>query len=140
MPELPKALPLIGAIGQSVFTVGRDTTGTWVGRGGSECDGCCGCDCPPCMAALAARTAARRSTLLDGRDANVASMDSIAARFFEDEVDGKGELGKEADAGPEDVMEGDGGTRTIGRGTVDDDDPCGGWSSGFLRERLAAVR
>lgn len=94
------------------------------------------------MAALAARTAARRSTLLDGRDANVASMDSIAARFFEGAVDAKGELGEETVAGadPEDRMEGDAGTRTIGRGTVDDDDPCGGCSSGFLRERLAAVR
>jgi hypothetical protein len=88
------------------------------------------------MAALAARTAARRSTLLDGRDANVASMDSIAAKFFE--VDAKGELGEETD--PADGMVGDGGTRTIGRGTEDDDDPCGGCNSGLLREALAAVR
>jgi len=128
----------MGAMGQSVFTVGRNTVDAWVGRGGSGCDGCCGCDCPPCMAALAARTAARRSTLLDGRDANVASMDSIAARFFE--VEAKGELGEEVDAGPADGMVGDGGTRTIGRGTEDDDDPCGGCSSGLFRERLAAVR
>jgi hypothetical protein len=71
-------------------------------------------------------------------------MDSIAARCFEEVLDAKGELGEETDTGPgpgpEDGMEGDGGTRTIGRGTVDDDDPCGDCSSGFLRERLAAVR
>lgn len=45
----------------------------------------------------------------------------------------------EEDAGPGVGMVDDGGTRTIGRGTVDDDDPCGGYSSGFLRERLAAI-
>ena len=77
------------------------------------------------MTALAARTAARRSTLLDGRDANVVSMDSIAARFFEGGMDAKGELGEETVAGadPEVGIEYDAGTRTIGRGTVDDDDP-----------------
>lgn len=102
------------------------------------------------MAALTARTAARRSTFLDGRDANVASMDSSAARFFD--VDACGEAGEvaevEADAcvcvdgavaGPEGWIEGDGGTITIGRGAVDDDDDCE-CSSGFLRERLVAIR
>lgn len=95
------------------------------------------------MAALAARTAARRSTFADGRDANVASMDSTAARFFE--VDVNWEVGEERDAGdcegravvgPEAC---DGGTITIGRGAADDD-ACCEWSSGFLRERVVATR
>ena len=98
------------------------------------------------MAALAARTAARRSTFADGRDANVASMDSTAARFFE--VDVICELEEERDAGvcvggavvgPEEWMEGDGGTITIGRGTADDD-ACCECNSGFLRERPVAIR
>jgi len=29
-----------------VFTVGRSTTGVWVGRGGNVCDGYRDCDCP----------------------------------------------------------------------------------------------
>ena len=36
----------MGAMGQSVFTVGRGTTGVWVGRGGNGCDGYRDCDCP----------------------------------------------------------------------------------------------
>ena len=77
------------------------------------------------MTALATRTATRRLTLLDGRDANVASMDSIAVRFFKGSVDVKGELGEETVAGVdlEVGIEYDAGTRTIGHGMVDDDDP-----------------
>jgi hypothetical protein len=102
------------------------------------------------MAALTARTAASRSTFVDGRDENVASMDSNAARFFE--VDAYGEAGEVAEvevdacvcvdgavADPEGWIEDDGGTITIGRGAADDDD-CGDCSSGFLRERLVAIR
>jgi hypothetical protein len=82
---------------------------------------------------------------VDGRDPNVASMDSTAARFFE--VDVNGECGEEtrvdacvggAIAGPECCIEGDGGTITIGLGAADNDD-CDG-SSGFLRDKEAAIR
>ena len=99
------------------------------------------------MAALAARTAASRSTFADGRDAYVVSMDSSAARFFEADV--SCELGEETDAdggcvggavvGPENLTEGDGGTITIGRGAADDDAGCD-CCSGFLRERPVAIR
>jgi len=73
-------------------------------------------------------------------------MDSTAARFFE--VDVNCELGEERGAGncvgvavvgPEEWMEEDGGTITIGRCAADDD-ACCECSSGFLRERLVAIR
>ena len=41
MPELLKALPVIGVIGRYVFLAGRGTSRTtcaWTGRGGSRCD------------------------------------------------------------------------------------------------------
>jgi hypothetical protein len=83
------------------------------------------------MAALAARTAARRSIFGDGRDESVASMDPNAARFLEVEGDDDAGMGDE-DAGVcvvEDEGAGnspdDGGTSTMGRGTAGDgDDGC----------------
>jgi hypothetical protein len=87
------------------------------------------------MAALAARTAARRSIFVDGREASVASMDSNAARFLE--VDELGEVGMGDEEAGVCVAEDDegagtspdnGGTSTIGRGTAGDgDDDCCDW-------------
>ena len=62
----------------------------------------------------------------------------------------EGELGEETDvdvgvcvggavARLEGGMKGSGGIRAIARGMADDDDPCGGCSSGILRERLTAI-
>jgi len=92
------------------------------------------------MAALAVRTAVRRLTLSDCRNANVARMDSRAVRFFEGDV--RCDLGEETDAGVsvrvegavaglKDAMEAGGGMRAISRGVADADDPCGGCSSSF---------
>jgi hypothetical protein len=95
------------------------------------------------MAALAARTAARRSIFGDGRDASVTSMDSNAAKFLE--VDDDGEVGT-ADAGVSVIEdEDDGGTRTIGRGAAGGEDNGGSGGGGdcgscVLKEALDDIR
>lgn len=87
------------------------------------------------MAALAARTAARRSIFVDGRDVSVASTDSNAARFLEVEV--VGEAGTaDADVSMVEVEEGagtdpdedNGGMSTTGRGVTGVED---GGDDGF---------
>lgn len=75
------------------------------------------------MAALAVQIAARRSIFVDGRDANVASMDYSADRLLEWVAND--EVGERAGAavGPdpdEAGLEGDGGASTIGRGAPGD--------------------
>jgi len=92
------------------------------------------------MVVLAVRTAVRRSTLSDCRDANVARMDSRGVRCFE--VGVRYELGEEIDAdvgvcvegavaGLEHGMEAGGGMRAISPGVADADGPCGGCGSSF---------